>query len=219
MGPQEFRDGIFSEADPMTKYGTLQTSYSDGSLGQHSTDPAAQAARQTCRSRCQELATARKWKPRMRSRICGQACQRNAASTLRFVMPRWYKYVAPPRAMAPRPPAKSTHPMATSGLGAIRSQSSVGTCQQLCIDVHTQYGTPQQIKACNSMCGRSPRHLSARLRQKYKAGIQMGLPATRIGTARRAATAGLGQVSAELMTGAAIGLVLVGGLVLFGKSK
>lgn len=33
MGPTAFRDGIFSASDPMAKYGTLQTSYSDGSLG------------------------------------------------------------------------------------------------------------------------------------------------------------------------------------------
>lgn len=33
MGPTAFRDGIFSSSDPMSKYGMLLTTYSDGSLG------------------------------------------------------------------------------------------------------------------------------------------------------------------------------------------
>jgi hypothetical protein len=33
MGPQAFRDGIFSASDPLSPYGTLLTSYSDGTLG------------------------------------------------------------------------------------------------------------------------------------------------------------------------------------------
>lgn len=31
--PQSFRDGIFSQSDPLAPYGILMTSYSDGSLG------------------------------------------------------------------------------------------------------------------------------------------------------------------------------------------
>lgn len=33
MGPTAFRDGIFSSSDPMSKYGMLVTSFSDGTLG------------------------------------------------------------------------------------------------------------------------------------------------------------------------------------------
>lgn len=33
MDPRAFRDGIFSQAAPLSKYGVLLTSYSDGSLG------------------------------------------------------------------------------------------------------------------------------------------------------------------------------------------
>lgn len=33
MGPTAFRDGIFSSSEPMSKYGVLLTTYSDGSLG------------------------------------------------------------------------------------------------------------------------------------------------------------------------------------------
>jgi hypothetical protein len=144
MGPQAFRDGIFSDADPMSRYGTLQTAYSDGTLGQT---------------------------------------------------------VAPRR--------------------VVRRRRSISSCQRWCVDVNTQYGTPGRIKPCNRLCNRYPRRHARRLAKKYKAGIQMGLPATRqpMMAARKKAAAGMGQVEPTTMAGVGIGLALVAGLVVFGASK
>lgn len=154
MGPTAFRDGIFSSSDPMAKYGTLLTSYSDGSVG---------------------------------------------------AMP---PFVDKLRRRA--------------GFGAMMSAAS--SCQRLCIDVNTMYGTPQRIKACNTMCNRFPARWSKRLARRYKAGIAQGLPPTRqvqskAQAAAARSTSGLGELDSTTMTAVGMGVVVVGGLLWLGTRK
>lgn len=151
MGPTAFRDGIFSATDPMSQYGKLMTSYSDGSLGRS---------------------------PFVRRRRRG-----------------------------------------TSGLGA--SMAVVGSCQRWCVDVNNQRGTPGRIKACNRMCTRFPTRWTKRLANQYRQNLQAGMPATRPipPSMRKKATSGLGEFDSTTVTAAAIGVVLVGGLLWVGSSK
>lgn len=68
MGPAAFRDGIFSSSDPMSQYGKLLTSYSDGALG--STVSAAGQCQRWCLAVNAQRNTPGRIKP------CNRMCQR-----------------------------------------------------------------------------------------------------------------------------------------------
>lgn len=93
MGPQAFRDGIFSDSDPMARYGTLQTAYSDGSLGLTQKLTAAQfrslgpkqRAIYLCRSQCNKFTDARRAR-------CSRRCVKAPRITMRQLLrqgPNW----------------------------------------------------------------------------------------------------------------------------------
>lgn len=114
MGPTAFRDGIFSESDPMSKYGALLTSYSDGTLGRA---PFARRGRGTAGlgsiaavGSCQQLCVDvnRMYGTPERIKRCNRLCARYPRKMTKLLTRRYRARVA-----------KRTK--ATSGLGELDS--------------------------------------------------------------------------------------------------